>query len=368
MQLAKDTRFDPERTAEAITPLLLELPKETVLSIDADLESLLASETAGLRSAAVALKVRSGAPLGALAERDPKALLDAVAKMDPAQTPDSLPATLIGLAEAGKLDPGAAIRLADNLSSDKAALFERLAALAEPAMDAGYDKWGLPHKLAMAALAGMHQTPNEDWPEGYDAYRIARAEPSVLELGKAVYFKHDQGCYKCHGEKGEGTSGFPAVAGSPMVNGDPIRAAAIVRYGLKGELAHSINPDDGKPFNAQMEQQSHLSNTEMAAALTYVRQNYGNFAPPVTPKDVAAARGPEEGMMWDAEALLAKHPFERDRITGPLPPPSINLRKWTPPAAGMPVMLIVVGFSMLMILGGTYLGKFLQDPHTAAAA
>ena len=35
---------------------------------------------------------------------------------------------------------------------------------------------------------------------------------------------------------------------------------------------------------------------------------------------------------------------------------------------GAVAMLIVVGFSMLMILGGTYLGKFLQDPHTAAAA
>ena len=153
-----------------------------------------------------------------------------------------------------------------------------------------------------------------------------------------------------------------------MVNGDPIRAAAIVRHGLKGELKHSINPDDGKPFNAQMEQQSHLSEAEMAAALTYVRQNYGNFAPPVTTRDVVAARGPEEGMMWDANALLTKYPFERDRITGPLPPPTINLQKWTPPAAGLPFMLIVVGFSMLLILGCTYAGKFLQDPHAPVPA
>ncbi|MEO0475650.1 MAG: cytochrome c, partial [Planctomycetota bacterium] len=257
------------------------------------------SSTAGFRSAAVALKVRSGAPLGALAQRDPAALLQAVASMKPEQTPASLPATLIDLTESGALKPGVAIVQADRLSSDKAALFERLAALADPAMEISYNQWGPPHKLAMAALAGMHQTADEDWPEGYEQYRIARAEPSVLELGKDVYFRHDQGCYKCHGEKGEGTSGFPPIAGSPMLNGDPVRAAKIVKYGLKGPLAHSINPADGKPYNAQMEQQSHLSEAEMAAALTYARQNYGNFAPPVTLKDVVAANAPEGGMMWD---------------------------------------------------------------------
>ena len=365
MQVAKQNVFFPEKTAKAITPLLLELPNEGVFSINKDLDALLDNNEPGLRSAAVALKVRSGAPLGALAERDPQALLSAVASMSSDQTPESLPAELIDLAEAGKLEAGQAIVQADRLSADKAALFERLSALSDPAMDAGYAAWSDTHKLGMAALAGMHETRDASWPEGYENYRIARAEQSVLELGKERYFHEEKGCVKCHGEHGEGTAGFPPLAHSPMVTGDPIRAATIVKYGLMGELAHTLNPADGKPYSAQMEPLSYYSNAEIAAALTYVRQNFGNFAAPITPKDVAATKPPKEGLMWEASALLASFPFERDRITGPLPPPSINVQTWAPPSAGLPLMLIVVSICMLLILGGTYAGKFLHSPAPA---
>ena len=371
MLLTKIQEFDPDRTAQAITPLLLELPSSAVLAINSELDALLDSDTAGLRSAAVALKVQAGAPLGTLAKRDPGTLLDAIASMSREQTPDSLPGTLIDLAEEGQLDAGVAILQANRLSSDKAALFERLAALAEPAMQLTYDQWGEPHILAMAALAGMHQTPDEDWPEGYSQYRIARAEPSVMKLGKEKYFHHEKGCVKCHGEHGEGTPGFPPLAQSPMAVGDPVRAATIVKHGLTGELAHSINPADGKPYNAQMEPLSYYSYEEMAAALTYVRQHWGNFAAPVTPMHIAEAKAPEASMMWQASALLADYPFERDRLTGPLPPPvppSIDIVKLSPPPAGLWLMLGAVAVCMFIILGGTYAGKFLQDPHTQSHA
>lgn len=374
VQSASINVFDPERTAKAITPLLLELPSDAVLAINNDLDQLLGSSTPGLRSAAVALKVKSGAPLGTLAERDPAALLDAVAALSKDQTPDALPAALIDLAEAGKLDAGTAIVQADRLSNDKAALFTRLAALADPVMEISYDQWSDQHVLAMAALAGMHQTPDEDWPQGFDQYRIARADEATLKLGKDIYFAHDQGCYKCHGENGEGTSGFPPLASSPTLTGDPVRAANILKYGLQGELSHTINPADGKPFNAQMEPLSQFNDAEMAAALTYVRQSFGNFSAPVTMDHMKKARQPDaekgEGEnMWDAAALFDKFPFSRDRITGPLPPPSINVYRWTPPAAGLAVMLSVVAVSMLLILIVTYAGKFLETPqamHTPA--
>jgi len=271
MQLARDTRFDPARTAEAIAPLLLELPREAVFAISADLDDLLDSDTAGLRSAAVALKVQSGAALGALAERDPQALLDAVASLRVEQAPATLPGTLIDLAAQGQLDAGQAIMQANRLSNDTAALFERFAVLADPAMDLSYTQWGQAHIVAMAALAGMHETPDEDWPQGYEAYRIGRADESVLELGKEKYFHHEKGCVKCHGEHGEGTSGFPPLAQSPMVNGDPVRAATIVKYGLMGELPHAINPADGKPYSAQMEPLSYMTDAEMAAKPELVR-------------------------------------------------------------------------------------------------
>eukprot|EP00752_Nemacystus_decipiens_P015018 g13374.t1 len=356
MQVTKIQVFDPARTANAIDKLLLELPGNALLAVNDDLDALLDSQTPGLRSAAVALKVKSAAPLGTLADRDPAALLDAVGKLSEAQTPASLPAELIDLAETGKLDAGTAIVQANRLSTDKAALFTRLAALADPAMEVTYDQWGDQHVLAMAALAGMHETADEDWPEGFDQYRIARADEATLQLGKDIYFYHDQGCYKCHGEKGEGTSGFPPLAYSPTLVGDPVRAANILKYGLQGELTHTLNPDTGQPFNAQMEPLSQFNDAEMAAALTYVRQSFGNFSAPVTIDDMKKARQPnaEKGEgenMWDAAALLAKYPFERDRLTGPLPAPSIQVYNWKPPASGLILMLGFVTLCMLLILG-----------------
>lgn len=368
MQATKVPAFDPARTAEAITPLLLELPSQAVFAISDDLDALLDSDAPGLRSAAVALKVQAGAPLGSLAERDPAALLDAIESLSKDQTPDTLPATLIDLAEAGKLDPGTAIAQADRLSNDKAALFDRLAALADPVMEITYDQWSQQHVLAMAALAGMHNTPDTDWPEGFDKFRIARADEATLKLGKDIYFFHDQGCYKCHGEKGEGTSGFPPLAGSPTLVGDPIRAAKILKYGLQGELPHTLNPADGKPFSAQMEPLSQFNDAEMAAALTYVRQSFGNYSSPVTIEHMQKAKAPnsEKGEgenMWNAAALFEKFPFTRDRLTGSLPAPAINISHWAPPAAGLWMMLAVVTLCMLLILGITYAGKFMQPTH-----
>ena len=365
IQTANNTVFDPVRTAKSITPLLLELSNDAVFAINADLDALLGSDTAGLRSAAIALKVRSGSPLGGLAKRDPSALLDAVAALSIEQAPASLPDTLIDLAESGQVNPGLALVQADRLTDDKPALFERLAKLADPAMDASYEQWGAPHKLAMAALAGMHATPDEDWPEGFESYRFARTDEATLKLGKEIYFKHDQGCYKCHGPNGEGAGGFPPIAGSPTLLGDPLRAAAIVKYGLEGELAHTLNPADGNPFNTRMEPLSQFNDAELAAVLSYVRQSFGNFAPPVTMQQVAATKKPEDGALaWDFASLLKDYPFERDRLTGPLPAPSINIQHWAPPAAGLWLMLAVVTLCMLLILGITYAGKFMQPIHS----
>lgn len=369
MLLAKDSRLDPAATASAITPWLLELPREAVFEISEDLDGLLDSQTAGFRSAAVALKVQSGAPLGTLAERDPAALLDAVTSLSKDQTPDSLPSALLDLAEAGKLDAGVAIVQADRLSSDKAALFDRLSALVDPVIETDYSQWSEGHIMAMAALAGMHQTPAENWPEGYDKYQIVRADEATLQHGKDIYFAHDQGCYKCHGERGEGTPGFPPLANSPTITGDPLRAANILKYGLQGELSHTINPADGKPFNAQMEPLSQFNDLQMAAALTYVRQSFGNFSEPVTIEHMQAARPPiadkgEGENMWNASALFEKFPFERDRLTGALPPPSVHVAKLKLPSSGLWLMLGAVALCMLLILVVTYAGKFLQAPHS----
>lgn len=357
IQTANNTIFDPARTAQAITPLLLELPDEAVFAISKQLNALMDNSEPALRSGALALKVRAGTPLPGLAARDPVALLDAVATLPSDQVPDSVPGELMDLAEAGQVDAPLAFGQAVRLSSDKASLFKRLANPIDKTRDIGFDQWSDQHRLAMSALGAMHIVPDDQWPKGFNRYRLERADEAFLAKGHEVYHHEEKGCVKCHGKHGEGSPGFPPLAGSPTILGDPMRPATIVKYGLIGELPHAINPADDKPFSAQMEALSYLSDADMAAAITYVRQSWGNYASPVSPKQVADAPKPlENAGQWGSEGLFEKYPFERDRVLGSLPAPKIEIKGWKPPKVGVLLMLLSVTVPLGAILIVTWLG------------
>jgi len=371
MQLNEIHQLDPARTAEAVAPLLLELSPEAVQAISTDLDALMQSPTPGLRSAALALKVRSGASLDTLAEQDPAALLEAVRSLPADQAPQSLSADMLALAQSGNINTSMAIEQAVRLSKDLRTLFKQLAGWVDGAQDLGYEKWGSDHKLAMAALAAMHSLPEENWPAGFNDYKIARADPETLKLGSEIFHEPEKGCIKCHGDQGQGTEGFPPLAGSPTLLGDPHRSASIVKYGLAGTLPHTRNPVDGNPFNAQMEPLSYFNNAEVAAVLTYVRQSFGNYASPVSVEMVAAARRPKaEGQMWDLASLTSWYPYDRDRILGSLPGPQLQVVHWSAPSLGVLYMLAVVTLLMLAILVVTMLGggPVDHDAHASLAA
>ncbi len=82
-------------------------------------------------------------------------------------------------------------------------------------------------------------------------------------------------CSACHQATGKGIKGaFPALAGSPLVQGD---AAIVVSTVLNGRAGMPAFKDD-------------LSDADLAAILTYVRSSWGNKAKPVTAADVAKVR------------------------------------------------------------------------------
>ena len=371
IQTTKITLFEPSELAEAITPLLLELPKEGVLAIDDALSQLLDSPDPAMRSAALAVKVRSGSPLPGLAARDPVALIDAIAALPADQAPASLASDLVGLVETGQLDPALAFEQAVRLSSDFNSLFKRLASLIDLAQATDYTQWNRVHQIGMAALATMHAVPDADWPQGFDSYRIERADPEIYAKGEAIFHDHNSnGCATCHGINGQGMENMPPLAGSPWILGDAKRPAAIVKHGLNGELPGLINPATGSFFNTQMEPQSQYNDAQVAAVLTYIRQSWGNFAPPVSPQQVASARGPKEGDKWVPRELLAQYPFERDHLMGTLPAPETKIVDWKAPGAGVIYMLVLVCVLMGLILVVTWIGSQPVDavgPHGTPA-
>lgn len=126
--------------------------------------------------------------------------------------------------------------------------------------DEDYAKWVDGQKKAMAANA---DDPNKTW---------TTAELSAR--GEQVYTAN---CVACHQANGKGVPGaFPALDGSQMVNGPQ-----------DGQIAILLN---GK--NAMPGWKSTLSDTEIAAVITYTRNNWSNKAEDniVQPAEVLAAR------------------------------------------------------------------------------
>ena len=105
-----------------------------------------------------------------------------------------------------------------------------------------------------------------------------------LADGKAGYMMI---CVACHQPTGMGLPMvFPPLAKSEYVNGDPKRFAAMILKGNAGPMTV-----DGKPYNNVMPgQEATLTDKKIAAIMTYVRANFGNASPAVSPDVVTAAR------------------------------------------------------------------------------
>jgi mono/diheme cytochrome c family protein len=121
--------------------------------------------------------------------------------------------------------------------------------------------------------------------------KTAAAGPVITPamLGKRVY---STTCIACHQANGQGTPGvYPPLAGSEWAQGSEERIVRIVLHGLTGPI-HV----EGKDFNNTMAALGGaLKDDQIANALTYVRQEWGNNAPAVSPETVARIRAETAG-------------------------------------------------------------------------
>ena len=123
-----------------------------------------------------------------------------------------------------------------------------------------YTKWVGERKQAMAAMA---DDPNKKW----DVKELAAR-------GEKIYAEN---CVACHQASGQGTPAMkaPALAGSKFVTGPE-----------EGPIDTLLN---GRP-NTAMQTFARLSDTEIAAVITYARSSWGNSASDVQPAEVKARR------------------------------------------------------------------------------
>jgi mono/diheme cytochrome c family protein len=118
--------------------------------------------------------------------------------------------------------------------------------------------------------------------------------------GAAAFFAEGQReysltCASCHGDNGLGKPGqAPPLAGSEWVNAADFKEAGEVpQLGLNGEVHVA-----GQDWNSQMAPMgAALSDSDLAAVLTYIRGSWGNKGSDVSAADIKAMR-----------AAIAGHP------------------------------------------------------------
>jgi cytochrome c oxidase subunit II len=124
-----------------------------------------------------------------------------------------------------------------------------------------YSKWVGEQKKAMAAAA---DDPGKTWDL-----------KELIARGEKVYATN---CVACHQAQGQGLAAMkaPALAGSKVVTGAE-----------EGPIDTVLN---GRPNTAMQAFSKQLSDTEIAAVITYTRNSWGNKASDVQPAEVKARR------------------------------------------------------------------------------
>ena len=117
----------------------------------------------------------------------------------------------------------------------------------------------------------------------FGAGQAAAGPVDPVVLGEKLF--NNAACNACHQTTGVGVPGaIPPLAGSEWAQGPEDRVIRIVLYGLHGPLTV-----EGKTFNSAMPAFGRVSgggfnwtDEKIAAVLSYVRQAWGNKAPPIS--------------------------------------------------------------------------------------
>lgn len=121
--------------------------------------------------------------------------------------------------------------------------------------------------------------------------------------GASIYIR----CATCHQPTGLGIPGtYPPLAGSEIANGPVETPIRILLKGLQGPVTvHGAKFDGVMPaYGVGIE----MSDAEVATVLTWVRTQWGNASPAVTPEQVAKERAATAGKVgaWTAAELGLK--------------------------------------------------------------
>ncbi len=94
--------------------------------------------------------------------------------------------------------------------------------------------------------------------------------------GREIYQNNCAGCHRLNGEGLPDT--FPALKGNSLVMGDDKALVQLLLEGRRGKMGR------------MPAWKTRLNDQQIAAVATFIRNHWGNQAPPVTPETVAQQR------------------------------------------------------------------------------
>ncbi len=123
-------------------------------------------------------------------------------------------------------------------------------------------------------------------------------DTELMDLGEKTYNKT---CAVCHQTSGQGMPPtFPALKGSPIATGPVSEHIDIVLHGKSGTAMQAFA--------------NQLSDTELAAVITYERNAWGNdTSDTVQPSDIAVAKGQQAPMPASTQGQMEKVTVDVDK-------------------------------------------------------
>jgi mono/diheme cytochrome c family protein len=178
-------------------------------------------------------------------------------------------------------------------AAEQPAIRETLAALSREADASSVAR------MASFSLSRRDPHLKKDEPEKPAGRPLSEEEQKQFVLGKEIYFIT---CIACHQPHGLGQEGLaPPLVGSKWVGYSSDRLARIILHGLRGPIEVK-----GESYEMDMPALGVLDDEQIAAALTYVRREWGHAYDPVKPEDVAKAREATAGRedAWTVDELM----------------------------------------------------------------
>ncbi len=142
---------------------------------------------------------------------------------------------------------------------------------------------------------------------GFTPARAAAPDAAQMDRGREIY---GTSCTVCHLDNGAGMPfiGVPPLAGSDFLQADRARAIRISLYGLAGDI--TVN---GEKYSGMMSGQRHyrgartMPSAEIADALTYIMNSWGNTLGAVTAAEVDAIRQADAALLAPRPAPAARN-------------------------------------------------------------